>query len=290
MCDSLSSTKVLLVIFKDNLKQGKRTKHISYFHNNKYDWLTLKKIVKRLILFSLIPNNRILPSDFKLLTEHTWISRDFSETNILQRIPKIRIKFMVTICSVFVFDRLCGLKKKVRNVARIKYGFVGLVVILFTLNTRYCEAICIPLNIIFETCLNTDKFPLERKKGIVVPIHKKDDKWNVKNYRPVSLLPIFCKISVNSVISVKFCKLLIYDAMHDFLSDNNLIYPNQSGFRSGDSCINQLLSINHEILNACDKGLKVLGIFLDIKDFKLHQNSINRDIINILRGFLRNRK
>ena len=177
-------------------------------------------------------------------------------------------------------SRLCGLKKNVRNVAIIKHGFVGLVVILFTLNTRFGEAICIPLNIIFETCLNTDKFPLERKKGIVVLIHKKDDKWNVKNYRPVSLLPIFCKIF----------ELLIYDAMYDFLSDNNLIYPNQSGFRSGDSCINQLLSINHEILNACDKGLEVLGIFLDIKDFKLHQNSINRDIINILRGFLRNRK
>ena len=78
--------------------------------------------------------------------------------------------------------------------------------------------------------------------------------------------------------------------MHDFLSDNNLIHPNQSGFRSGDSCINQLLSINHEILNACDKGLEVLGILLDINDFKLHQNSINRDIIDILRGFLRNRK
>ena len=97
MCDSLSSTKVLLVIFKNNLKQGKHTKHTSYFHNNKYDWLTLKKRVKRLILFSFIPNNRILPSDFKLLTEHTWISRNFSETNILQIIPKIPIKLMVTI-------------------------------------------------------------------------------------------------------------------------------------------------------------------------------------------------
>ena len=73
-------------------------------------------------------------------------------------------------------SKLCGLKKNVRNVAIIKHGFVGLVVILFTLNTRFGEAICIPLNIIFETCLNTDKFPLERKKGIVVLIHKKDDK------------------------------------------------------------------------------------------------------------------
>ena len=51
--------------------------------------------------------------------------------------------------------------------------------------------------------------------------------------------------------------------MYDSLSDNNLP-PNHSGFRSGDSCINQLLSINHEILNAFDKGLEVRGIFLNI--------------------------
>ena len=39
---------------------------------------------------------------------------------------------------------------------------------------------------------------------------------------------------------------------------------NQSGFRSGDSCINQLLSINHKMLNEFDEGLEISGIFLDI--------------------------
>ena len=52
--------------------------------------------------------------------------------------------------------------------------------------------------------------------------------------------------------------------MHDFLTENELLSPNESGFRSRDSCINQLLSINHGILNALDKGLEVRGIFFDI--------------------------
>ena len=52
--------------------------------------------------------------------------------------------------------------------------------------------------------------------------------------------------------------------MFDFLSDNNLLSRNQSGFRSGDSCINQHLSINHEILYVFDKGLELRAIFLDI--------------------------
>ena len=89
--------------------------------------------------------------------------------------------------------------------------------------------------------------------------------------------------------------------MYDFLTENDLLFLNQSGFRLGDSCINQLLSINFESLNAFDKGLEVCGIFLDISKafdrawhdglaFKLHQNSISGDIRNILQDFLHNRK
>ena len=63
---------------------------------------------------------------------------------------------------------------------------------------------------------------------MVFPIHKEDDKRNVKNYRPLSLLPICGKIF----------ERLIYNVMYDFLSENNLS-PIQSGFRPGDSC-NQL--------------------------------------------------
>ena len=153
------------------------------------------------------------------------------------------------------------------------------------------ESICRPLNIIFKTCLNTSKFPLEYKKANVVPIHKKDDKRNIKNYRPESLLPICGKIS----------ERLIYNVMCDFLSENNLLSPNQPGFRLGNSCMNQLLSVNHEVLNTFDKGPEVHGIFLNISKafdkvwhddliFKVRQNGISGDIINILRDFLQNRK
>ena len=35
--------------------------------------------------------------------------------------------------------------------------------------------------------------------------------------------------------------------MYEFFTENNLISPNQSGFKSGGSCINQFLFITHEI-------------------------------------------
>ena len=52
--------------------------------------------------------------------------------------------------------------------------------------------------------------------------------------------------------------------MFSFLLENNLILPNQSGFKSGDSCITQPLSITHEIFQSFDKGFEVRSVFLDI--------------------------
>ena len=72
-----------------------------------------------------------------------------------------------------------------------------------------------------------------RKKGNIVPIFKKRDKQNIKNYRPVSLLPICGKIF----------ECIICDNMLKYFLDSNLISPKQSGSRPGDSCINQLLSL-----------------------------------------------
>ena len=45
------------------------------------------------------------------------------------------------------------------------------------------------------------------EKANVVPIHKQDDDQNVKNYGPVSLLPVFGKIF----------QRLIYSEMYSFL-------------------------------------------------------------------------
>ena len=52
--------------------------------------------------------------------------------------------------------------------------------------------------------------------------------------------------------------------MFEFFIQNNLITPNQSGFKTGDSCINQLIFITYTIYKSFDDGYKVSGVFLDI--------------------------
>ena len=108
------------------------------------------------------------------------------------------------------------------------------------------KSICKPLQLIFNQCIDTGSFPLERKKANIVPIHKKGDKQCLKNYRPVSLLPICGKI----------LERLIFNEMFRFHIEDNLISVNQSGFKPGDSCINQLLSIPTKYVRRLMTGLR----------------------------------
>ena len=88
--------------------------------------------------------------------------------------------------------------------------------------------------------------------------------------------------------------------MLKYFLDNNLISPKQSGFRPGDSCINQLLSITHDISTSFDNGLEVRRVFLDISKafdkvwhdrliYKLKQNGIKDKLLCLLIDFLKNR-
>ena len=43
-----------------------------------------------------------------------------------------------------------------------------------------------------------------------------------------------------------------------------MISPDQSGFRLGNSCVDQLLAITHEIYKSLDEGFEVRDVFLDI--------------------------
>ena len=52
--------------------------------------------------------------------------------------------------------------------------------------------------------------------------------------------------------------------MFTFFTENNLISPNQSGLRPGDSCVNQLLAITHEIYKSLDEGFEVREFFLKL--------------------------
>ena len=118
------------------------------------------------------------------------------------------------------------------------------------------SSIVTTLKIIFQNFLEKGVFPIIWKMGNIVPIHKKSSKQLLKNYRPVSLLPVFGKIF----------EKVIYSSIYEFLDKNSLLSPKQSGSRPGDSTINQLIAITHEIFSAfnCNPPLDVRSVYLDI--------------------------
>ena len=89
------------------------------------------------------------------------------------------------------------------------------------------ESIAYPLKIIFETALKCGIYPDKRKKANVVPVHKKESKNILKNYRPISLLPVCGKIF----------EKCICNSLYSSLESNNILSKSQSGFRKGDSSI-----------------------------------------------------
>ena len=108
-------------------------------------------------------------------------------------------------------------------------------------------------------------------------------------------------LSLFSQSVATFLERIIYNMIFTYFTENNLISENQSRFKPGDSCVNQLLAITHEIFSSLDDNYEVVGVFLDIsKPFdkvwhegiihKLKRNGISGNLLSFLSDFLRNRK
>ena len=146
-------------------------------------------------------------------------------------------------------------------------------------------SLVLPLKIIFTNCLRRGLFPEIWKLAIVVPVHKKNEKNLKRNYRPISLLPIFGKI----------LEKLIYDSLYSHLESQELLSLNQSGFRPGDSTVNQLLSVTHTIFKA------VRSVYLNISKafdrvwhdgliYKLKRCGVSGQLLSLIQSFLKDRK
>ena len=107
------------------------------------------------------------------------------------------------------------------------------------------QALCKPLYLIWRKSLDTGEIPILLKSSVVIPVYKGGSKQHAKNYRPVALtshlVKLFEKILRNHIVQ--------------FIESNQLLNPNQHGFRAGHSCLSQLLH-HFDLVKACGEWKK----------------------------------
>ena len=147
-----------------------------------------------------------------------------------------------------------------------------------------------PLTLIFRQCLATRTWPAAWKEARVTPVHKKRDKSDPANYRPISLLSVISKI----------LERIIAEQMTKHLEEHHLLSPRQHGFRKGRSASDLLLLLSKAWHDALDSGRPTLVIALDIAGAfdrvwhkgllaKLEQLGVTGHLLELLTSYLAGR-
>lgn len=160
--------------------------------------------------------------------------------------------------------------------------------ILFYKNTTV--SITKPLLIIFNKSLQTNHYPTMWKKSFIAPIHKKGDKANIVNYRPVSII---------SAISKIFEKIL---QIHILSLTQRYMAPQQHGFTAKKSTVTNLTEFSDYLAVNVANGGQVDAAQADLSSafdqichnillMKLKNNfGICKCLISLLDSFLSKRE
>ena len=150
------------------------------------------------------------------------------------------------------------------------------------------EVISPILTQLFNLCFNQGIFPNVLKTAAVIPIFKSGDRQLPKNYRPISLTSPFSKMF----------EKCIYQRMYSFISVNQILHPNQFGFRKNLSTELAVTKIYQNYVKQIEDNKITCSIFLDIKKafdsvnhniliHKLYQLGFRGLTLDLLKSFLK---
>ena len=145
---------------------------------------------------------------------------------------------------------------------------------------------------IINLSLSTGIFPDAMKVAKVVPIFKNNGSNTVmKNYRPVSLLPVMSKI----------LERIVYNRLFYFLVKHKILHSSQYGFQVDLSTELAILELQDRIINTLNQNECCVGIFMDLSKafdtldhdillYKLNHYGIRGTALDWFKNYLTNRK
>jgi len=111
-----------------------------------------------------------------------------------------------------------------------------------------------PLAHIYNLSLNSGVSPDIWKTAKVKPLYKKGHKYDMKNYRPISIIHVFAQL----------LERLIYNRIMSFLYENKIFSEAQNSFRKGKPIDTAVQSFIGRIQKALDKRVHTIAIFIDL--------------------------
>ena len=108
-----------------------------------------------------------------------------------------------------------------------------------------------PLHHIITLSMMQNTFPVLWKSSKIIPVHKKDSRFDPKNYRPVSILSPLSKIA----------EKIVYEQMYKYFSNNKIFHSNMHGYRQNRSTCTALLSMYDRWVRAAATG-NISGVVL----------------------------
>ena len=155
------------------------------------------------------------------------------------------------------------------------------------------EDIAEPFTHIVNLSFSSGIVPANMKIAKVIPIHKSGDPASLNQYRPISLLPVFSKLT----------EKLMYNQIMSFIERNNILYKHQYGFRKKHTTTHPILHLLNHIADCTNKPHPELtmAIFIDLKKAfdtishdilvqKLYKYGIRGMANNWIKNYLTDRK
>lgn len=209
------------------------------------------------------------------------IKTDISINNINLKNQTLNSLFMQPV----TIDDIIKIISTLKNTSTVGYDGISTKVIKFTK-----EVIAPPLVHIINLCITDGIFPESLKKVIIKPLYKKDDKTNLRNYRPIAKIPIFSKI----------IEKVIYNSLYAYFEKYKLFCKEQKGFRKNTTVNMALFDLLTNIMSSVDKRNPVCAIYTDMtKAFdyvdhkillhKLHSYGVRGNILKLIESYLKER-
>ena len=289
----------------DSLRESKTNYFYNYFHKNsnsmKQLWSGIKSVINIRQSSNINVISKLKDSNGNISSDPAVVANIFNKFfvnvshNITKTIPrsnKSPVDFMGDRTGNSFFTAPSVPNEISEIISLLKTGkSLGPNSIPMKILKALSPLISSPLSQIINESFQSGIFPDKMKFAKVIPLFKKGCPLVASNYRPISLLSVFSKIT----------EKVMYERLYKYLEKQEILYTLQFGFRASHSINHALVSLTEAIKNSLDNRKFGCGIFIDLqKAFdtvnhevlltKLEHYGIRGTVLDWFKSYLTDRK